>query len=100
MAARVLFSETAQTDLDEIFAWIAERAGYERALGYIGRIERFCRDLVPFPQSGAARDDIRPGLRIVGFERRVTIAFTTRDADVIILRILYAGRSIEPAFED
>ena len=41
---------------------------------------------------------IRAGLRTIGFERRATIAFTVMGEDVIILRVLYAGRSIELAF--
>jgi toxin ParE1/3/4 len=35
---------------------------------------------------------------ILGFERRVTIAFTVIEEDVIFLRILYAGRSLDLAF--
>jgi toxin ParE1/3/4 len=44
------------------------------------------------------RDDIRPGLRIVGFERRVTIAFSVDDGRVTILRVFYGGRDWENAF--
>jgi toxin ParE1/3/4 len=85
--------------LDDIFAWIADRAGLEVALAYTSRIERFCREMMPFPQRGTSRDDIRPGLRSLGFERRATIAFTMKGDEVIILRILYAGRSLDLAFE-
>jgi hypothetical protein len=35
---------------------------------------------------------------IPGFERRLTIAFALIEGDVIILRILYAGRSLDLAF--
>ena len=41
------------------------------------------------------RDDIRLGLRIVTFERRVTIAFTVDEARGVILRLFYAGRNWE-----
>jgi len=56
--------------------------------------------MTPFPQRGTARNDLRPGLRTVGFERRATIAFTVKGEDVIILRILYAGRSLDLAFDE
>jgi toxin ParE1/3/4 len=46
-------------------------------------------------ERGHRRDDVRPGLRIVGFERRITIAFTVSAEDVTILRIFYAGRNWE-----
>ncbi|HEY2136001.1 MAG TPA: type II toxin-antitoxin system RelE/ParE family toxin [Xanthobacteraceae bacterium] len=100
MPARVVFATSARADLDSLFEWIADRAGLATALAYTGRIERYCSGFTPFPKRGAGRDDLRPGLRTVGFERRVTIAFTIRDENVIILRILYAGRSLERAFEN
>jgi toxin ParE1/3/4 len=63
----VVFAETAKADLDDIFAWIADRAGLEVALAYTRRIEHFCREMTPFPQRGTSRNDIRPGLRTLGF---------------------------------
>jgi plasmid stabilization system protein ParE len=98
--ARVVFAETAKADLDDIYAWIVDHAGREVALAYTGRIERFCCQMTPLPQRGTARNDVRPGLRTVGFERRATIAFTVKDKDIIILRILYAGRSLDLAFDE
>jgi toxin ParE1/3/4 len=98
--ARVVYSEDAKADLDEIFAWIADRGGVEVALAYTSRIERFCQAMTPFPRRGTARDDLRKGLRTVGFERRATVAFTVSGEDVIILRILYAGRSLDLAFSE
>jgi toxin ParE1/3/4 len=98
--ARVVFRPRARADFDKIFDWIAERGGVEVARAYSSRIERFCFVLTPFPQRGTARNDVRPGLRTIGFERRATIAFTVKGEDVIILRILYAGRSLDHAFDD
>jgi toxin ParE1/3/4 len=98
--ASVVYSEEARADLDAIFAWIADRGGVKAALAYTGRIERFCQKMIPFPQRGTARDHIRPGLRTLGFERRATIAFTVKGEDVVILRILYAGRSLDLAFDE
>ncbi len=48
-----------------------------------------------FPERGRRRDDIRQGLRVIGFERRVTIAFHVTDDFVIIDLILYGGRDVE-----
>jgi toxin ParE1/3/4 len=98
MPAQVLFSASAQGDLDELFEWIADRAGLAAALTYTGRIRRYCLGFQQFPERGTKRDDLRVGLRTVGFERRVTIAFTIQGDRAIILRILYAGRSLERAF--
>ncbi|WP_102957801.1 type II toxin-antitoxin system RelE/ParE family toxin [Mangrovicella endophytica] len=62
------------------------------AKDYLARIEEFLARFETFPARGTARDDISPGLRIVGFERRVSIAFVVEQNEVVILRILYAGR--------
>jgi toxin ParE1/3/4 len=47
------------------------------------------------PARGTRRDDIRPGLRTVGFERRATIAFRIVGREVVIIRIFYGGRDFE-----
>jgi plasmid stabilization system protein ParE len=46
------------------------------------------------------RDDIRLGLRITGFRRRVAIAFTVSETDISILGIFYGGQNYEPALEN
>ncbi|MEM5501433.1 hypothetical protein WNY59_07505 [Ahrensia kielensis] len=45
------------------------------------------------------RDDIRSGLRIVGFEKRLTIAFIVSNTNVTILRIFYGGKNWEDEFD-
>ena len=42
-----------------------------------------------------ARNDRFPGLRLVGFERRVTVAFHVGPDTVTFLRILYCGRDVD-----
>ena len=82
----------------DLYDYIAERDGAERAIGYIDRIEECCRSLSVFPDRGTRRDDLRPGLRILGFERRAVIALHIQADTVTILRILYGGRDVETAF--
>src|ERR1017187_6752542 len=64
------------------------------------RIEKFCIGLRSLPERGTRRDDLRPGLRVIGFERRVLIAFQVDSDTVAILRILYGGRNVELAFPE
>ena len=92
---RVVFAPEARDDLEELYLYIAERAGAERAMAYVARIESCCRGFADFPKRGAPRDDLFPGLRVTGFERRVTIAFHVDADTVTFLRILYGGRSID-----
>ena len=53
--------------------------------------------LETFPKRGTRRDDIRPGLRTMGFERRATIAFQVTSKEVVIVRIFYGGQDYERA---
>lgn len=97
MTRQVVFSPEAQGDLRDLSLYIAERAGSARALAYLDRIEAACLGLRDFPERGKRRDDLWPGLRTMGFERRATIAFTVAPEAVTILRILYGGRDLEAA---
>lgn len=75
-------------------------ASEERADGYVGRIVDFCNGLSTFPLRGTQRDDLLPGLRVTGFERRVTIAFIVTADAVLIEGIFYGGRDFEVEFRD
>jgi len=94
---KVVFSPEAADDLINLYDYIAERSGPMLALGYIDRIEAYCAGLEASPERGTRRDDLRPGLRIVGFERRVTLVFHTTPSTVIVDRILYGGRDVQRA---
>jgi toxin ParE1/3/4 len=97
---RVVLSPEAQGDLRQLYFYIAERSGASRAIAYLERIESCCLNLGDFPERGTKRDDLWPGLRTMGFERRVTIAFTVAPEVVTVLRVLYGGRDLDAAFED
>jgi len=89
----VAFAPEARSDLLRLGDWIAERAGIDVALSYIERLETYCAGFELAGERGQRRDDIRDGLRVVGFERRVAIAFTVSNAEVTILRFYYGGRN-------
>ncbi len=78
-----------------IRAFIGRRTSTTVAASYVARITSFIAGLKSFPERGTVRDEIRPGLRLIGFERRVTVAFLVDGDDVVILRILYAGRQFD-----
>jgi toxin ParE1/3/4 len=90
----VVLAPQAQADLTRLYDYIAVRSGNERALGYIERIEAFCRGLSAASERGTRRDDLLAGLRTIGFERRITVAFGVSPRRVTILRILYGGRDL------
>lgn len=95
---RVVFAPEARDDLFELYDWIAATAGSVVAMSYVERIEAYCLGFDEVSERGHRRDDICPGLRIVGFERRVTIAFAVDDDSVTILRLFYGGQNWETEF--
>jgi toxin ParE1/3/4 len=92
---KVRFRPRAEADLFALYRYIAAESGHEVAGRYIDRIETACMALEDFPERGTKRDDIRPGLRTIGFERRATIVFRMARSDVTIVRIFYGGQDYE-----
>jgi toxin ParE1/3/4 len=97
---KVVLMTAAIGDLSEIRRYVQFEAGEEIADGYIDRIEAFCRNFDILPYRGAPRDDVRAGLRVAIFERRVTIAYRIADNRVIILRVLGPGRNVQDELSD
>jgi toxin ParE1/3/4 len=95
VAHRVYFRPQAEAELAALYDYIANVSGEAVAGGYIARIETACLALSTVPERGARRDDIEPGLRTIGFERRVTIAFRVLESRVEIVTIAYGGRDFE-----
>ena len=91
----VVLSPEAQADLLDLYDWVAEQASPIVALRYVERIEDQLRGYAYAPERGHRRDDLRPGLRVAGFERRVTIAFMVEEDRTTILRLAYGGRDWE-----
>ena len=94
------FAPEALEDLTRLYDWIADAASPETAIRYIDRLEAYCRGMGHAAERGHQRDDIRSGLRIVGFQRRVTIAFTVTETRVTILRLFYGGRDWEALIDE
>ena len=75
MKRRVVFAPEAASDLIALYDYIAEQSGGLRAIKFIEQIEVYCRGFSVAGERGTPRGDIRPGLRIVGYRRRVTNRF-------------------------
>lgn len=91
----VVFAPEALADLQAMYDAIAEASSPARAFAYVEALRRHLTGFGDFPERGTRRDRIRPGLRTVGYRRRVTVAFALKDTEVIILRLLYGGRDVE-----
>ncbi|MFZ4604055.1 MAG: type II toxin-antitoxin system RelE/ParE family toxin [Caulobacterales bacterium] len=95
----VLLAPEAEADLAVIYDYVAQAASPQVAGAYLERVEAFVRGFETAAERGTTRDDVRPGLRIVGFERRITVAFVVEDQRVTILRLFYGGQDWASALD-
>jgi toxin ParE1/3/4 len=96
---KIVFAPEAENDLLQLYLFISEFSGDDRAMAYIEQVERYCRGFATFPKRGQQRDDLLPGLRVIGFKRRITIAFHVGPDTVTFDRILYGGRDLDTEFD-
>ena len=96
----VHFTPEARDQLDKLEEDIAVAASSAVAARYVDSIVDHCEKLQTFPHRGTQRDDLRPGLRTLGFRRRVTILFEVADDTVNIIGVYYGGQDYEANFQD
>ena len=94
MTRKVVFLPEARDAILELYLYIAKRGAPNAAMSYISRLEARCASLADFPEQGSLRDDIRPGLRLLGFERKTEIAFHVTPDKVVISGVFHGGRSL------
>ncbi len=101
-AYSVVFTPRAERQLARLYAYIGDQSGVKRADSFVGGIVADCLSLSNFPERGAKRDDIRPNLRVKGYARRVSIAFSVSatTAVVTIHGVFYGGQDFEPLLRD
>ncbi len=95
----VQYSIRSEDDAARILETVETAAGLTTALNYLRRLRDFCERLEFGAERGTRYNDIRHGLRIVGFERRVTVAFTVDEDRVTVLRLFYGGQDWKREFE-
>jgi len=100
LTCEVIISPRAWAQLAALYDYIADSSSEEIAENYITAIIAHCHGLSTFPKRGTQRNDIRPGIRIMGFRRRVSIAFEVSETAVIILGIFYGGQNFEALLSD
>ncbi len=97
MSYTVVFTPEAEAQLVELYGYIAAEASAEIAARFTDGIVTYCESLSTFPARGNRRDDIRPGLRIISYRKRVAIAFHVDEDRVNIIGIFYGGQDYEAA---
>ena len=95
MKYSVEFAPEAESQLLALYFHIALAASPNIATHYTDSIIEQCQTRSTFPNRGMKRDDIRPGVRVFGIRKRVSIAFVVEDDVVTILGIYYGGQNFE-----
>ncbi|HKI13455.1 MAG TPA: type II toxin-antitoxin system RelE/ParE family toxin [Roseiarcus sp.] len=99
---QVVFTPRAERQLSELYSFIVENGSETTAEAFVGGIVGDCLSLATFPERGTRRDDIRPSLRVKGYKRRVSIAFSVDAAAgvVVIHGVFYGGQDFESLLGD
>jgi len=92
---RVVFRQEALHQLEELYEFIADAGSSANAARFTESIVVFCEGLADFPYRGLSREDLRPGLRTIGYRKRVVIAYAILNEMVAIVGIFYGGRDHE-----
>jgi toxin ParE1/3/4 len=88
----VVFSPEAEEQIAALYHYVSDAASPGVAAGFIEAIISHCETLNTFPLRGISRNDIRPGLRITNYKKRVIIAFDVDSDRVSILGVFYGGQ--------
>ena len=95
MTHRVVFAPEAEDQLAALYRYIASASSTDIADRFTEAIVQFCESLSTFPQRGNKRDDVRSGLKVTHYRKRVLIAFVV-DADLVsILGVFYGGQDYD-----
>ena len=99
MTRWVVYSPSAERHLKGLYDRIAAASSPETPIATSCRSWTGAAGSPTFPMVGVAHDDIRPGLRTLGYRRRAVIAFTVTEASIEINGIHYGGRGPVRRFE-
>ena len=92
----VVFRPDAETDLFDIYQYIAKaRGNINIAFEFTERLRSACMKLEHFPERGTKRDEVISGLRILTHERKTVIAYFITADTVVISNIFHGGRDWE-----
>jgi toxin ParE1/3/4 len=99
---RIEFDEAALGDLADIRDFLTGARDADFAGEFLSRIFDWLSDFDTLPRRGTRRDDVRPGLRIIGWRRTLTVAFAVDEAreTVTIFAVLYRGRDVDTVLRD
>jgi toxin ParE1/3/4 len=88
---RLKLTALAEQDLADIAVWLTAEASEVTARRIVSELIKRLDGVLAFPESGAPRDRIRPGLRAV-FRHNHAIYYRTVGDVVAVIRVLHGAR--------
>ncbi len=95
MSHNVIFTPEAQAQLLALYHYTARVYSHDFAQRHIETILSYCKRFWAFRHMGIRRNDIRPGLRIVNYKKRVTLALEVEEDRLSILGVFDSGQDYE-----
>jgi plasmid stabilization system protein ParE len=92
MSFEVSFMPRAERQIGCLQSYLADRFYPINALRFIERLTAQCHSLREAPHRGTLRPDLGHDVRMMGFERTVSIFFRVNGQRVLILSISYRGQ--------
>lgn len=89
----IIISDDASADLEDIGDFIAED-NPDAAVAFVQRLRKRCFNLLPFPNAGRKRSEIRPDLRSVTEGEYIIFYRILGEEEVVIMRIVHAKRDL------
>lgn len=102
MNYRIVFSPEAEEQLAALYIYLSDAASPDIAFEYTEDIVKYCERMHTFPIRGTTRDDVRLGLRISNYKKRVVIAFCVDEEEklVSIIGLFYGGQNYETILKE
>ena len=97
---KVIFSKEAEVDLSALLQFLSNQTYPDRAEDFVDAIIDYCYDLGDFPYRGQSRDDLLPGLRILGFRRSAVITIVVEETIVRIMGVYYGGIDLDTKLDE
>jgi len=92
VSRRLLFAAAAQTDLQEILAYIA-RDSPERARTFVRALRQRCQRIPEQPRMGRLREEFGAGIRTV-IHGDYLILYGERKGAIVVERIVHGARDL------
>jgi plasmid stabilization system protein ParE len=99
MSYTIIFTPEAEEQLAAIYHYIATAASPKIAERYTNAIVSYCEGLTTFPHRSAQHNEIRPGLLLTNYKKRVVIAYTVEVETISIIGVFYGGQDYQATLD-